>query len=183
MCSGSRSRVLYTCCVVSPCPHSSASVSAHSASSSQTQDHPISAHPISPSIPIPTPKPTGSLLEPIPGQVGAHVNKQVMTTLLTGVEFSTVKRAVKAMETVEGGIRGSCKGFVRLLVRVPVRAQVGCSCNPHAHPLRKEIPTYTRGIITELIHGTRWRRIGVIFMGRWRRRTRLHLPKKTRLLY
>ena len=55
---------------------------------------------------------TRSPLEPMPGQVGAQVNKRVMTTLLTGVEFSTVERAVKATETVEGAIRGLCEGIV-----------------------------------------------------------------------
>ena len=134
-------------------PPPSASVSAHSTSSSQTQDRPTSAHPTSSPIPIPTPTPTCSLLEPIPGQVGAHVNKQVMTTLLTGVEFSTVKRAVKAMETVEGAIRGSCKGFVRLLVRVPVRAQVGCSCNPTPTPSVRKIPIHRTHRVVEDVSG------------------------------
>ncbi|PPQ89657.1 hypothetical protein CVT25_013844 [Psilocybe cyanescens] len=45
------------------------------------------------------------------GQVSSQLKKRVMTTLLTGVEFSNVERAVKGTETVESAIRGLCEGI------------------------------------------------------------------------
>ena len=53
-----------------------------------------------------------SPLAPQTGQVSGQVHKRVMTTLLTGVEFSTVERAIKATETVEGAIRKLCEGIL-----------------------------------------------------------------------
>ncbi|KIM43336.1 hypothetical protein M413DRAFT_444167 [Hebeloma cylindrosporum] len=52
-----------------------------------------------------------SPLAPQAGQVAGQVHKRIMTTLLTGVEFSTYERAVKATETVEGAIKGLCEGI------------------------------------------------------------------------
>jgi regulator of Ty1 transposition protein 109 len=52
-----------------------------------------------------------SALAPQAGQVAGQVHKRVMTTLMTGVEFSNIERAVKATETVEGAIRGLCEGI------------------------------------------------------------------------
>jgi len=52
-----------------------------------------------------------SPLAPQAGQVAGQVHKRIMTTLLTGVEFSNFERAVKATETVEGAIRGLCEGI------------------------------------------------------------------------
>jgi regulator of Ty1 transposition protein 109 len=52
-----------------------------------------------------------SPLAPQAGQVAGQVHKRIMTTLLTGVEFSNVERAVKGTETVEGAIRGLCEGI------------------------------------------------------------------------
>jgi len=64
--------------------------------SPQTQDYP-------------TPTPTLSPLELMPGQVG-EVNNRVAMTLLTGVEFSTMER-IKATETIQGAIMGLCEGI------------------------------------------------------------------------
>ncbi|THV05230.1 hypothetical protein K435DRAFT_773954 [Dendrothele bispora CBS 962.96] len=52
-----------------------------------------------------------SPLAPQPGQVSSKVNKRVITSLMTGVEFSTRERAVRATEIVEGTIRGLCEGI------------------------------------------------------------------------
>lgn len=52
-----------------------------------------------------------SPLAPQAGQVAGQVHKRIMTTLLTGVEFSNFERAVKGTETVEGAIRGLCEGI------------------------------------------------------------------------
>lgn len=54
-----------------------------------------------------------SPLAPQAGQVAGQVHKRIMTTLLTGVEFSNFERAVKGTETVEGAIRGLCEGIRR----------------------------------------------------------------------
>ncbi|KAF8158318.1 histone acetylation protein-domain-containing protein [Crassisporium funariophilum] len=52
-----------------------------------------------------------SPLAPHAGQVSSQVNKRIMTSLLTGVEFSTLERSVKATETLEGAIKGLCEGI------------------------------------------------------------------------
>lgn len=52
-----------------------------------------------------------SPLAPQPGQVSSQINKRIMTSLLTGVEFSTVERSVRATETIEGALRGLCEGL------------------------------------------------------------------------
>ena len=44
------------------------------------------------------------------GQVSSQVNKRIMTSLLTGVEFSTKERSVKATDTLESAIKGLCEG-------------------------------------------------------------------------
>ncbi|KAI0317668.1 histone acetylation protein-domain-containing protein [Amylostereum chailletii] len=54
---------------------------------------------------------TPSPLAPQPGQVPRAMNKRVLKSLLTGVEFSTHERAVKATEIIEGSIRGLCEGL------------------------------------------------------------------------
>ena len=43
-------------------------------------------------------------------QVSSQVNKRIMTSLLTGVEFSNRDRSVKGTETVESAIKGLCDG-------------------------------------------------------------------------
>ena len=44
------------------------------------------------------------------GQVSSQVNKRIMTSLLTGVEFSTKEQSVKATDTLESAIKGLCEG-------------------------------------------------------------------------
>jgi len=46
--------------------------------------------------------------EQLGGHVSSQVNKRIMTSLLTGVEFSTAERSIKATETLESGIKGLC---------------------------------------------------------------------------
>ncbi|KAH6908035.1 DUF1714 domain-containing protein [Coprinopsis sp. MPI-PUGE-AT-0042] len=52
-----------------------------------------------------------SPLAPQPGQVSTQINKRIMTSLLTGVEFSTLERAIRATETIESAIKGLCEGI------------------------------------------------------------------------
>ncbi|KAF5382638.1 hypothetical protein D9615_002945 [Tricholomella constricta] len=54
---------------------------------------------------------TISPLAPQPGQVSSQLNKRIVTTLTTNVEFSTVERAIRGTEIVEGAIRGLCEGI------------------------------------------------------------------------
>ena len=46
-----------------------------------------------------------------PGQVSSNITKRVMNSLMTGIEFSTVDRAVRGTETLEGAIKGMCEGI------------------------------------------------------------------------
>jgi len=59
-----------------------------------------------------------SIFAPQPGQVSSNVTKRVMNSLMTGIEFSTVDRAVRGTETLEGAIKGMCEG-------IPVGVEVG----------------------------------------------------------
>jgi regulator of Ty1 transposition protein 109 len=52
-----------------------------------------------------------SPLAPLPGQVSCQLNKRVLSSLMTGLEFSTVERSIKATETLEAAIRGLCEGI------------------------------------------------------------------------
>jgi len=52
-----------------------------------------------------------SIFAPHPGQVSSNITKRVMNSLMTGIEFSTVDRAVRGTETLEGAIRGMCEGI------------------------------------------------------------------------
>jgi regulator of Ty1 transposition protein 109 len=52
-----------------------------------------------------------SPLEPLPGQVSSQLIKRVMTSLLTGHEFSTLERSIRATEGLEGSIKGLCDGL------------------------------------------------------------------------
>lgn len=63
----------------------------------------------SPSPPHSTPKP--SPLAPQPGQVPTAMNKRILSSLMQGNEFSTVDRARKSTEVLEGAIRGLCEGL------------------------------------------------------------------------
>jgi regulator of Ty1 transposition protein 109 len=59
-----------------------------------------------------------SPLAPQPGQVSSKLNKRVITSLMTAVEFSTRERAVRATELIESTIRGLCEGIA--IVPAPV---------------------------------------------------------------
>lgn len=52
-----------------------------------------------------------SIFAPQPGQVSSSITKRVMNSLMTRIEFSTVDRAVRGTETLEGAIRGMCEGI------------------------------------------------------------------------
>jgi regulator of Ty1 transposition protein 109 len=52
-----------------------------------------------------------SICAPQPGQVSSNITKRVMNSLMTGIEFSTVDRAVRGTETLEGAIKGMCEGI------------------------------------------------------------------------
>ena len=83
----------------------------------------------------PTPSDGGSRsaispLAPQPGQVSTQMNKRIMTSLLTGVEFSTIERSVRATETLESAIKGLCEGLS------PIPAPVLHA--PRAFPLSSE---------------------------------------------
>lgn len=55
-----------------------------------------------------------SPLEPQPGHISAQLIKRVLSSLMTGVEFSTVERAIKGTEAIENSIRGLCDGVSAL---------------------------------------------------------------------
>ncbi|KAF7314216.1 hypothetical protein MKEN_00893900 [Mycena kentingensis (nom. inval.)] len=74
-----------------------------------------------------------SPLAPSPGQVSAQLNKRVLNTLMTGLEFSTVERAVKATESLESSIKGLCDGIVPLLAAprsMKPKSRVGSNDRP-----------------------------------------------------
>ena len=62
---------------------------------------------------MPSPRPPP--LAPQPGQVPRAMNRRVLSSLLTGVEFSTPERAHKATELIEGTVRGLCDGLAQRL--------------------------------------------------------------------
>nr|GAT58761.1 predicted protein [Mycena chlorophos] len=61
-----------------------------------------------------------SPLAPSPGQVSSQLNKRVLSSLMTGLEFSTLERAIKATESLEGSIKGLCEGIVPLPSPLPL---------------------------------------------------------------
>ena len=52
-----------------------------------------------------------SISSPQPGQVSSNITKRVMNSLMTGIEFSTVDRAVHGTEMLEAAIKGMCEGI------------------------------------------------------------------------
>ncbi|KAF5389229.1 hypothetical protein D9757_003463 [Collybiopsis confluens] len=52
-----------------------------------------------------------SPLAPQAGQVSSKLNKRIITSLMTGVEFSTRERAIRATEVIESTIRRLCEGI------------------------------------------------------------------------
>jgi regulator of Ty1 transposition protein 109 len=59
--------------------------------------------------------PRPSPLAPQPGQVPRAMKRRVLSSLLTGVEFSTPERARKATDVIEGAVRGLCEGLAHKL--------------------------------------------------------------------
>ncbi|KAF9651629.1 DUF1714 domain-containing protein [Thelephora ganbajun] len=51
------------------------------------------------------------IFAPQPGQVSSNISKRVMNSLMTGIEFSTVDKATRGTETLEGAIKGMCEGI------------------------------------------------------------------------
>ncbi|TFK28031.1 DUF1714 domain-containing protein [Coprinopsis marcescibilis] len=80
-----------------------------------------------------------SPLAPQPGQVASQINKRIMTSLLTGVEFSTLDRSIRATETLESAIKGLCEGISILPSQTgrPVVRKNSGRQTPEAEPSRK----------------------------------------------
>ncbi|KAJ7212205.1 DUF1714 domain-containing protein, partial [Mycena pura] len=74
------------------------------------------------SCPSLQPAPGMSPLAPSPGQVSSQLNKRVLSSLMTGLEFSTVERTIKATETLESSIKGLCEGITPIPTPRPVDA-------------------------------------------------------------
>lgn len=68
---------------------------------------------------------SASPLAPQPGQVSSQINKRVMTSLLTNVEFSTVERSIRGTESLENAIKGLCEGITPVHVRSAVKLRAG----------------------------------------------------------
>ena len=62
---------------------------------------------------MPSPRPPP--LAPRPGQVPRALKRRVLSSLLTGVEFSTPERAYKATDVIESAVRGLCEGLAHKL--------------------------------------------------------------------
>ncbi|KAK0464659.1 histone acetylation protein-domain-containing protein [Desarmillaria tabescens] len=63
-----------------------------------------------------------SPLAPQPGQVSSQINKRIMTSLHTAVDFSSTDFATRATESLEGAIRGLCEGISSIptpIIQVP----------------------------------------------------------------
>ncbi|KAJ7758486.1 DUF1714 domain-containing protein [Mycena maculata] len=78
-----------------------------------------------------------SPIAPMPGQVSCQLNKRILSSLMTGLEFSTVERSIKATETLEGAIRGLCEGIApipapRTTPNTNTRAVDRCTPEPEA---------------------------------------------------
>lgn len=50
---------------------------------------------------------------PQPGQVSSQIVKRVMTSLTTGIEFSTTERSIRGTESLETAVRGLCEGIAK----------------------------------------------------------------------
>jgi regulator of Ty1 transposition protein 109 len=50
-----------------------------------------------------------SIFTPQPGYVSSNITKRISSSLMTAHEFSTVERAVRGTETLEGAIKGLCE--------------------------------------------------------------------------
>ncbi|KAH9980019.1 histone acetylation protein-domain-containing protein [Lactifluus volemus] len=77
---------------------------------------------------MPSPRP--SPLAPQPGQVPRAMKRRVLSSLLTGVEFSTPERARKATDVIEGAVRGLCEGLAHKLPAPKIECPTASSNAP-----------------------------------------------------
>ncbi|TDL23146.1 hypothetical protein BD410DRAFT_787444 [Rickenella mellea] len=61
--------------------------------------------------PAPDAPPVPTHLSAQPGQVSHHMIKRLVSSLLTGVEFSNSERAIRGTQILEGSIKGLCDGL------------------------------------------------------------------------
>jgi regulator of Ty1 transposition protein 109 len=94
---------------------------------------------------MPSPRPPP--LAPQPGQVPRAMNRRILSSLLTGVEFSTPERARKATELIEGAVRGLCEGLAQQLPTPKSKNQsADATQDSLAPPLPKTPPRRTVGL-------------------------------------
>ncbi|KAK7048264.1 histone acetylation protein-domain-containing protein [Favolaschia claudopus] len=84
-----------------------------------------------------------SPLAPLPGQVSCQLNKRVLSSLMTALEFSTVERSIKATETLEGAIRGLCEG----LAPAPIPPRTAANTNARGLDRRTPEPEPSRALL------------------------------------
>jgi regulator of Ty1 transposition protein 109 len=94
---------------------------------------------------MPSPRPPP--LAPQPGQVPRAMNRRILSSLLTGVEFSTPERARKATELIEGAVRGLCEGLAQQLPTPKSKNQsADATQDSLAPPIPKTPPRRTVGL-------------------------------------
>ncbi|KAI0287970.1 histone acetylation protein-domain-containing protein [Russula brevipes] len=94
---------------------------------------------------IPSPRPPP--LSPQPGQVPRSMNRRILSTLLTGVEFSMPERARKATDLIEGTVRGLCEGLAPQLPIPKSKHQSAEAKQDHSvPPLPRTPPRRTTGL-------------------------------------
>lgn len=94
---------------------------------------------------MPSPRPPP--LAPQPGQVPRAMNRRILSSLLTGVEFSTPERAHKATELIEGAVRDLCEGLAQQLpAPKPKNQSADATPGSLAPPLPKTPPRRTVGL-------------------------------------
>jgi len=86
-------------------------------------------------------------LAPQPGQVPRAMNRRILSSLLTGVEFSTPERARKGTELIEGAVRGLCEGLAQQLPAPKSKNQSADTTQDSlAPPLPRTPPRRTVGL-------------------------------------
>lgn len=94
---------------------------------------------------IPSTRPPS--LAPQPGQVPRSMNRRILSTLLTGVEFSTPERARRATDLIEGTVRGLCEGLASKLPLPKSKNQTAETTQDSlAPPLPRTPPRRTVGL-------------------------------------
>jgi regulator of Ty1 transposition protein 109 len=94
---------------------------------------------------MPSPRPPP--LAPQPGQVPRSMNRRILSTLLTGVEFSTPERARKATDLIEGTVRGLCEGLApQLPIPKSKHQSAEAKQDQLAPPLPRTPPRRTTGL-------------------------------------